>query len=236
MAFIPKGEFVMGSDEVDKDAKSVQYGSNKPWYANEKPSRKVYLDDFYMDKTEVLNASYKEFVDATKHKVPEYWQNGEYPANGGGHPVTNVDWHDADAFCKWKGKRLPTEAEWEKAARGVDGRRFPWGDEFDIKKVNTSGEYKGITPGGSFPHGASPYGLFDMAGNVWEWTSDWYKRFPGNTYDDPDYGETFKVAKGGAWGGTGHYSVTVYVRSAYRAVASPTNTYNDVGFRCAWSR
>ncbi|MEK7773954.1 MAG: formylglycine-generating enzyme family protein [Deltaproteobacteria bacterium] len=235
MVLIPRGEFIIGSDEVDAEAKALQYGSKKPWFSNERPAHKVSLDDYYMDKTEVTNRGYKEFTDATKYKLPPNWENGTYPVTMDEHPVTHVDWNDAAAFCKWKDKRLPTEAEWEKAARGTDGRRFPWGNEFDIKKVNTLGEYNGTTPIGSFPDGKSPYGLLDMAGNAWEWTADWYMPYPNNTFDDPDYGQVNKVIRGGAWGGIGHYSMPIFVRTSFRVVAKPTELYNDLGFRCAWS-
>lgn len=223
----------MGSNEADKEAKAMQYGDSKPWYANEKPARKVALKEFYIDRHEVTHAKYLEFIKATKNKQPDYWQNGAYPANSDNYPVVMVDWHDAKAYCEWKGRRLPTEAEWEKAARGTDGRRFPWGEEFDIKKANAIGAYKGLVPVGSFESGKSPYGAFDMAGNVQEWVEDGYKPYPGNDFDDKDYGETRKVVRGGGWGGMGHYSLQVYLRTAFRNSAPPNGRYNDVGIRCA---
>ncbi len=233
MILIPKGEFLMGSNEVDKEAKALQYGSSKPWYVNERPMRKVFLDDFYIDKVEVTNRKYKEFVDATGHRPPANWKNGTYPPGLGDHPVTFVSWSDAKEYCEWLGKRLPTEAEWEKAARGTEGLRFPWGNEYDPKKLNAMGDYGGTTPVGMFPEGASPYGVLDMAGNVQEWTADWYKPYPGNDFKDEDYGEKFKVVRGGGWGGIGHYSLSVYLRTSYRNIAPPNGRYNDVGFRCA---
>ncbi len=235
MTLIPAGEFIMGSNEVDREAKALQYGSRKPWYANERPERKVTLPDFYIDRTEVTNKSYKEFVDATKHEAPPDWVNGAYQGSAD-NPVAYVNWADAAAYCEWKGKRLPTEQEWEKAARGTDGRRFPWGNDFDLKKVNTMGEYQGTTRVGMFPDGKSPYGVLDMAGNVQEWTADWYKPYPGSDYNDKDYGEKFKVLRGGGWGGMGHYTLQVYVRSAFRNIAPPDGRYNDVGFRCVWPK
>ena len=236
MVHVPGGEFIMGSNLVDTEAKALQYGSRKPWYANERPERKLTLGDFYIDRTEVTNREYSEFVDAMKRRAPLNWPGGEYPANIAEHPVVRISWADALDYCKWRKKRLPTEAEWEKAARGADGRDFPWGNVFDEKKVNTLGIYGGATPVGTFKDGASPYGALDMAGNVQEWTEDWYKPYPGNDYKDDDYGEKFKVARGGGWGGVGHYNLQVYVRSAYRNIAPPEGAFDDVGLRCVWSK
>ena len=233
MVRVPAGEFTMGSDEVDKEAKALQYGFRKPLYANEHPSRKVTLTGFHIDKTEVTNTEYLEFVKTTKHRLPNGWKAGEYPEGMGDHPVVNVSWKDADVYCKWRKRRLPTEAEWEKAARGADARRFPWGPEFDIEKVNTLGEYNGTTPVGKFPEGASPYGALDMSGNVMEWTSDWYERYPGNEFDDEDYGEKLKTVRGGGWGGTGHYALKVFVSASYRNMFDPVEYFDDLGFRCA---
>jgi len=232
MVKVPGGEFTMGSNRVDTEAKAIQYGSRKPWFANESPERKVALKAFYIGKTEVSIDDYARFVKATSRKPPVDWLGGKAPEGKGKYPVTNVSWFDASAYCKWSGGRLPTEEEWEKAARGTDGRLFPWGNEFDLKKVNTLGEYDGITPVGKFPEGASPYGALDMAGNVQEWTADWYRQYPGNNFEDKDYGEKFKVVRGGGWGGMGHYTMQVYVTTPFRSIAPPDGAYNDVGFRC----
>ncbi|MBI5641957.1 MAG: SUMF1/EgtB/PvdO family nonheme iron enzyme [Deltaproteobacteria bacterium] len=234
MIKIPKGEFIMGSNEVDREAKALQYGDRRPWYANERPERKVSLNTFHIDRTEVTNKSYKEFVDQAKHPAPPHWTGGAYQAELAEHPVVFVNWKDADEYCKWKGKRLPTEAEWEKAARGTDGRAFPWGNDFDIKKVNTMGEYGGTVPVGTLKDGQSPYGAADMSGNAQEWTADWYKPYPDSPFKDPDYGEKFKVVRGGGWGGMGHYSLQVYVRAPFRNTAPPEGRFNDLGFRCVW--
>lgn len=238
MVHVDKGEFIMGSDQIDKEAKGLQYGFTRPLYANEHPRHNVMLDGFYIDTTEVTNGKYKEFVAATGRKPPIYWAEPTYieiEDKMSAYPVTYVTWHDADAYCKWRKKRLPTEKEWEKTARGTDGREFPWGDEFDIKKANALGEYGGLGPAGKFPEGTSPYGAVDMAGNVWEWTADWYKQYPGGDFSDEDYGEKFKVVRGGGWGGVGHYSLQIYVRTSYRNVAPPDRGFDDLGFRCARS-
>jgi len=186
---VPAGEFTMGSEEDD----------------DERPPHRVFVSPLYIGKYPVTNTEYKEFVDATGHPEPRGWQEGFYPAGKANHPVVNVTWYDAQAYCRWltgrlreaqgilrvmrtdgreevldleKGRyqvRLPTEAEWEKAARGTDGRRWPWGDEWDAAQCNTEeGKIRDTTPVGIYPGGASPYGALDMVGNVWEWCADWY--------------------------------------------------------------
>jgi formylglycine-generating enzyme required for sulfatase activity len=234
MVEIPKGEAIKGSNETDTEGKAIQYGNKKPWFLNEHPQHKVTVEEFYIDKFEVTNSDYREFTQATGHRTPSDWDGGSFDANDGDKPVTMVSWFDAKAYCKWKSKRLPTETEWEKAARGTDGRRFPWGNDFDLKKLNTMGMHGGTVTIGTFEDGKSPYGLYDMSGNVQEWVLDSYLKYPDSDYEDKDFGERFKVVRGGGWGGIGHYASEVYVRSAYRNYAPPGATYNDVGFRCAW--
>lgn len=234
MIKIEKGETIIGSNEMDTEGKAIQYGNKKPWFLNEHPEHKIIVKEFYIDKFEVTGKDYQEFVTATNHRIPSYWQGGTFPANQAENPVSMVSWFDAKEYCKWKSKRLPAEVEWERAARGSDGRRFPWGNDFKLKKLNTMGIHGGTTPVGTFNEGKSPYGIFDMAGNVQEWTLDSYKPYAGNEYEDRDFGEKFKVVRGGGWGGLGHYGSEVYVRTAYRNYAPPGGTYDDVGFRCAW--
>ena len=157
----------MGSDpKVDKDA-----------FGDEQPQHRLYLPEFYIGKYPVTNEQYAAFVKATRQAAPQHWKNGQIPAGKENHPVVDVSWKDAVAFCRWlsqaSGKtiRLPTEAEWEKAARGDDGRIYPWGDKPPTKELcNFGGNVGDTTPVGQYPAGASPCGALDMAGNVWEWT------------------------------------------------------------------
>jgi formylglycine-generating enzyme required for sulfatase activity len=168
----------------------ISYGSNEG-SEDEKPPHKVYLDAFYISRCPVTNAEYKKFVDATGRDVPfakEDWakpynwdkKTRNYPNDKANHPVVLVSWYDAVEYCIWAGVRLPTEAEWEKAARGTDGRTYPWGNGWDQNLCNNrTSPYEDTVPVGSYPRGASPYGVMDMAGNAWEWTDDWYKSYPG---------------------------------------------------------
>lgn len=233
MIFIAAGKFIMGSEEVDREALQQRFGMTRAPYRNEQPQRKVNIDGFYIDKYEVTNKEYKEFTDATGEKPPPDWVNDTYSPSLDAQPVVMVTWYNSDSYCKWKSKRLPTEAEWEKVARGTDGRSFPWGNEFEDKKANALGLTGGTAPVGTFKEDVSPFGVFDMAGNVSEWTQDWYKAYPDSQYLDEAYGETYKVVRGGGWGGIGHYSFDFYYRASFRNYIQPTLYFNDVGFRCA---
>lgn len=220
MVEIPAGPFTMGSDQGDPE---------------DAPAHEVDLPAFEIDKFEVTNADFAAFVEANAYKTyaeekgfrgwRDEWEDGE-----DNHPVVMVNWNDATAYCEWLGKRLPTEAEWEKAARGEDGRRFPWGDEWDPARANVKeAGLRGTTTAGSFGAGASPYGLEDVAGNVWEWTADWYQPYPGNTTADTYYGEKFRVTRGGGW-----FDEEPQVTTFNRNAADPGLTANDdLGFRCA---
>lgn len=233
MALIPSGEFIMGSNKVDTEGKGAEFGTVKPWYLDEHPERKLSLKAYYIDLYEVTNAAYKQFIDATGSRPPQNWPAGKIPPGRERHPVTMVNWYDADRYCRWKGKRLPSEAEWEKAARGTDGREYPWGGEFDASKANTGDTGIGdMTPVGQFESGKSPFGVYDLSGNAWEWTNDWYKPYPGSDYFSDNFGEKFKVVRGSSWGGTGHYAIPYFYRAAYRFFIVPEGAYPDAGFRC----
>lgn len=229
MVLIPAGEFIMGIEEDDPLG-----------FVWSSPESKVFLPDFYMDKYEVTNRDYKKFVEATGHRVPyddKYdtiydWKGGRYLENFDDHPVVLVEWDDATSYCKWVEKRLPTEAEWEKAARGTDGRLWPWGNEYDRFRSNTREFNVRMTmPVGTFPEGASPYGVMDMVGNVFEWTDDWYKGYPETKRQHPGYGEFSKVTRGSAWTSLAKpYGYTM------TRIAQPLDyKHRSTGFRCARS-
>jgi formylglycine-generating enzyme required for sulfatase activity len=215
MVLVPAGEFWMGSDNR----------------GDESPRHRVYLDGFYIDKVPVTNALYERFMRATSRQQPWYWTDRKF--NGPTQPVVGVSWHDADAYCRWAGKRLLTEAEWEKAARGTDGREYPWGDQWDPSRANSlESKLDRTTTVGSYPSGASPYGALDMAGNVWQWVADWYdkdyyQRSPARNPTGPESGQP-RVLRGGSWG----YN-PVDLRSAYRFYVTPGNRNLLIGFRCA---
>jgi formylglycine-generating enzyme required for sulfatase activity len=221
MVLIPAGEFIRGSWTGDAD---------------ERPVRRVYLDAYFFDKDQLTVGEYAKFLDATSHSVPSDW-NIMSRAMHKNRPVVNVNWADAAAYCKWAGKRQPTEAEWEKAARGTDGRTYPWGDESPTKfhgnmKKELWNSHMGLTPVGMFEEGKSPYGINDMAGNVWEWVSDWYDEdyystAPSRNPTGPATGIS-KVVRGGSWG-----SGPEGLRSAERETHVPSFQGYGTGFRCA---
>lgn len=220
MVTIPAGPFVMGSDDGDED---------------ERPAHTVELPEYQIDKYEVTNAQFALFIAETGYVTDaelagegKTWRSYYEPGKEN-HPVVKVSWNDALAYCLWAGKRLPTEAEWEKAARGTDGRIYPWGNEYDPNRLNgKDGGRRTTTPVGSFPEGASPYGVMDMAGNVWEWTDDWYQAYPGNPVPSPYYGQKFKVLRGGGW-----FDEADLVRTTNRSASIVTAANDDIGFRCA---
>ena len=151
-------------------------------------------------------------------------------------PVTYVTWKEASDYCRWAGLRLPSEEEWEKASRGPSGQEFPWGNEFKKHMSNTGAEQwdMGVAPIESYQTDKSPYGIYDLAGNVSEWVADWYQAYPGSDYQSDMFGKKFKVARGAGWsGGTGHYALQLFQRGAYRANLPPDQKFDDVGFRCA---
>jgi formylglycine-generating enzyme required for sulfatase activity len=207
---IPAGEFQMGSENGDDD---------------EEPVHAVYVDEFEIGKFEVTNDQYSQCVNAGICTGSAFGEADNL------YPVTSVSWYDANDFCAWVGGRLPTETEWEMAARGTDQRSFPWGENVSCDKANYSGcGLSGPTPVGSYESGKSPYGVYDMGGNVWEWTSSLYEPYP---YDENDGREDLnsseaRVARGGAWEELGYY-----LRSAGRKMTNSGASTPDIGFRCA---
>ena len=150
-------------------------------------------------------------------------------------PIADVSWHDANAYCRWLGKKLPTEAQWEKAARGPNGHIFPWGNVWDSKLANTGDDEaweNGTAPVGAYPKNVSHYGVYDMAGNVWEWVDDWYQPYPNSDFTSEFFGKKAKVIRGGG-GGVGHYAISYFYRGSTRQFSEPTLETEDVGFRCA---
>ena len=219
MVLVPAGEFTMGGDSMDN------------------PRHPVYLDAFYMDKYEATTSRYARFLHATGRQTPFKW-NEVGLASHGDRPVIGVTWQDAAAYCRWAGRRLPTEAEWEKAARGSDGREYPWGNEAPTSRhanFNKCCEWKGymaLAVVGSLEAGRSPYGIYDLAGNVSEWVADWYDKTSYKYELDrnpkgPASGEE-KVVRGGSW-----YDAGPLQRSALRSRSYPSIPSTDRGFRCA---
>ena len=218
MAAVPAGDFLMGSDDPKADL-------------DERPVTRIHVEAFWIDRVEVTNARYGVCVEAGACSRPVGTAFGD--ATKGDHPAGIVSWTQAAAYCRWVGKRLPTEAEWEKAARGVDGRRYPWGSDFEPDRAN-AGYAAGTAAAGRYAGGASPYGVLDMAGNVWEWTSSLYRPYP---YDPSDGREDptargARVNRGGSW-----YYEAGYLRTTYRATADHMyRRIADLGFRCASSQ
>jgi formylglycine-generating enzyme required for sulfatase activity len=242
MVAVPAGEFILGTDEQDLQDKAAEYGIMKAWFKDEHPAHRVRLPLYFVDKYEVTNSEYRSFVQDTGRKPPPDWTGGRYVAGKDSHPVVYVTWDDAEAYCSWAGKRLPSEAEWEKAARGANGLRYPWGNEFDDTRANINGAVGSTTEVGHYPAGRSPYGAYDMTGNVWEWTEDDYRPYPGNTDSPESYPTKVKVLRGNSWAGLGHFPPKIYQevkahysRAGYRLYMSPAGRVNDVGFRCAKS-
>jgi formylglycine-generating enzyme required for sulfatase activity len=247
---IPSGEFVQGTAESEVEHLCQEYGT--VWFTKELPQQVVFLDSFVISKFPVTNAQYKEFVDATGYEIrssPYFHKYQLGDSDLANHPIAWVSWYDANAFCQWMQCRLPTRAEWEKAARGSTGFKYPWGNNWEEGRCNSAeAGIKMTTPVGAYPQGASIYGLQDMAGNVWEWTDDWITTdiIPGKwlvegVQQSSETNQTkvtrdekltnawqFPVLRGGAAN-----TNSVSVRSAFRFAKYLPYDWGDwVGFRC----
>ncbi len=200
---------------------------------DEAPMHVRFLEPYRITRYPVTNAEYEAFVSATGHTHPPHWAGGRAPDGEATLPVVHISWNDANAYAQWAQGRLPTEAEWEKAARGADGRMYPWGDEFasaaDGGAVLLTEQPTAV---GNRPTAVSPYGVHEVAGNVWEWTADWYQPYEGNTHRDADYGTKHKVLRGGSWLEVRDETANRYFRCANRLHAPPTYTASNIGFRC----
>ena len=221
MIEIPEGPSIMGSNE----------------FSREDPRREVWVPTFWMDRYPVTNSDYLAFATATGRPVPRYWEGATPPEGTEDYPVM-VNWHNATAYADWVGKRLPTEEEWEKAASGGDGRRFPWGEEFDPSRALTweSAAISGARgePARGRPASATPYGCEQMVGLVEEWMLDDYAAYPGSDYVSEGYTQGYKTLRGGGWIFTQTHS-----RVSYRCFESPDVSDEHFGllggpsFRCA---
>ena len=234
MVLIPAGEFLMGTNLQDEGNTHQQIGTVKPLYLDQQPEHRVHLDAYYIDQYEVTNREYKVFIEASQFTyLPSNWVEGEIAEGEEDLPVTNISWMEAWAYAQWADKDLPTEAQWEKAARGTDGRAFPWGNEYEkgVANVGIDGAKK-IMPGGSFPNDVSVYQVYDMAGNVMEWTRDWYQAYPGSEYASKKFGKNFKVLRGSGSQKAGHYFLEAYIYSFYRTEVLHEEFFENVGFRC----
>jgi formylglycine-generating enzyme required for sulfatase activity len=239
MVYVPEGSFTMGdtNDQAMAECQKFAKDCQQKYFADEQPPHIVFLDAYWIDQTEINNARYALCVNAGACQAPtslssktrsSYYGNPQYDA----YPVIYVNWKDASDYCTWAGVRLPSESEWEKAARGTDERSFPWGNN---GPDNTLANFKAqdTVAVGSYPAGASPYGALDMAGNVWNWLEDWYDVYPGgNPGANSHFGMEGRTMRGGTWASLGPTSL----RSSYRAWDFAVISNANVGFRCARSQ
>jgi formylglycine-generating enzyme required for sulfatase activity/predicted Ser/Thr protein kinase len=214
MVYVPGGAFTMGRDNGD-DA--------------ERPPHQVTVKAFFIDTHEVTNEDYEKFVKASSHRPPATWRKGMFPAGAERKPVTGVTWDDANEFASWAGKRLPTEEEWEFAARGSQGRLYPWGNDWQQGSANANGAGQSMADVGAHK-GTSPFGTYDMVGNAWEWTDSNFKAYPGRGLPGSQPSGDLRVIRGGCYESTKDYATTTY-RAGWPARGA--STYDQTGFRCA---
>ena len=232
MVLIPKGAFEMGSRRSLRELNPVAiFQADRHMLGPEDPAHEVILDEYYIDIHEITNADYKKYLAATGSKnLPRYWDDSNF--NQSDQPVVGVTWKEAQDFCQWGNKQLPTEAEWEKAARGKRPVKYPWGDEEpDKTRANFNNHIGKTTTVGSYPTGKSDYGVFDLSGNVAEWVQDWhfpeyYLFSPKENPPGPEKGH-YKIIRGGNWKNNAED-----VNLTYRNATVPKARSKTVGFRC----
>ena len=228
MIYVPAGEYLRGRSHPLPD-------DNLKWFPtlikDDRPVRTIRVDGFYLDEHAVTNQEYAVFVKAAKHAAPYNWPQGRVPEGKAAVPVVDVSWEDATAYAKWAGKRLPTEAEWERACRGLrEGAKYPWGDR---NPTPQDARFNGVEgPGEVCKFPRSDLGLCDIVGNVWQWCADWYakdyyQQAPERNPRGPDTG-MYRVLRGGSWA-----DVPKYLTCAYRSWARPGERSPNIGFRCA---
>ena len=237
---IPQGAFIMGTDT--EAFYGTALANSEHAKLDEAPMHVRFLEAYLIEQYPVTNAEYAAFVQATNHPPPIHWKNGNFAPEAANLPVVHVSWHDSNAYAQWAGKRLPTEAEWEKACRGPDGRIYPWGNVFvpdESESPETPAETlqiltASLTPVGVRPATVSPYGIGDAAGNVWEWTADWYQPYSDSNHptlkqavDDKQ-----KALRGGSWLEVRDGTAERYFRCANRLYAPPDYAAGNIGFRC----
>lgn len=261
MVVIPSGEFVMGSSQEQLEWLAKTFEVNIEWLGDDTPQHKVNLPEYSIGIYPVTNKQYQDFVQVSHYPPPPNWEDGNFAPGWGNHPVVNVSWLDAQAYCKWLSEvsggksRLPTETEWEKAARGSSsqsgGRIWPWGNKWVKDNANTAERLAGrhldtmaawrkwhnssqltgpqTTPVGMYSSGGdSPYGLADVVGNVWEWVADWYMGYPKTQFTSEALGEKNRVARGGSW-----WNHPMFARCAERNAYPPDDLDDFIGFRIA---
>ncbi len=243
MTHIPSGHFIFGTNKKDDTAEALSMGIPKPWYADESPQKKIFLKGFYIDTFEVTNERYKKYVNNLGAVPPDNWKDNNFPEGKNKDPVTWVTWFDAANFCQWAQKKLPTEKQWERAAKGAEGYEYPWGNKFqhgiaNLSKNAGSKNKPGVV--GSHPQSASKEGVHDLVGNVWEWVEDDYEPYKDSKYQNDYYDSGYKVIRGHSASDIGHFpgalytnAIKMFARSGYRQFTNPDEPGPDVGFRCA---
>lgn len=242
MVFIPGGTFTMGDtvEEANAECRSLRNDCQNDFW-DEAPPHEVTMSEFWIDQTEVTNAMYAKCVKEGACTPPQKYRSStrdSYYGNStfANYPVVFVDWKQANTYCQWVGKQLPTEAQWEYAARGTDGRTYPWGNDPPSCQLANYSQSNGVDcvgdtwEVGTHPTGMSPFGVYDMAGNAWEWVADWYGKYSSETATDPTGPSTGekRVLRSGSWFGN-----VSRIRTVNRGTDDPLITYFSYGFRCA---